>query len=168
MFQLGETVLYGTEGVCTIADISEMKFGSKTGKYYVLRPVYRRTSTIYVPAENEMLTGKMRRVLSAEEIDALLHDVTDCEVDWIEDPGERKTEYAKILTGGDRCELVRLIRALYLRRSDLQEKGKRLRTGDDQLLRDAEKLLNDEFAMVLQIPQDEVPEYIRARIEKNT
>ena len=33
-------------------------------------------------------------------------------------------------------------------------------------LRDAEKLLNDEFAHVLHIPQQDVPDYIRSRMER--
>ena len=61
-----------------------------------------------------------------------------------------------------------MIRLLYLRREMLQETGKRLRTNDEQMLRDAEKLLNDEFALVLEIKEREVPEYIRSRVEKST
>ena len=36
----------------------------------------------------------------------------------------------------------------------------------EQMLRDAEKLLNDEFALVLNIKPREVPEYIRSRLEE--
>ena len=52
-----------------------------------------------------------------------------------------------------------------MRRLQLRTQGKQLRTGDDQLLREAEKLLHDEFALVLNIPQREVPEYIRSHVE---
>ena len=55
---------------------------------------------------------------------------------------------------------------LYLHREALNGKGKRLRTNDEQMLRDAEKLLNDEFALVLNIKPREVPEYIRSRLEE--
>ena len=41
-----------------------------------------------------------------------------------------------------------------------------LRIADEQTLRDAEKLLNDEFAHVLHIPQQDVPDYIRSRMER--
>ncbi len=165
MYQIGETVLYGTEGVCRIAGLQEMKFGGQRARYYVLKPVYRDGATIYVPLDNERLLERMRRVLSAEEIDAILRSVTQEELPWIEDPNERKMTYSKILTAGDRREVVRLIRTLYLRRQNLVSCGKHLRSSDDQLLRDAEKLLNDEFALVLNIPQHEVPEYIRSRVE---
>ncbi len=165
MFEIGETVLYGTEGVCKITEIMEMKCGSTRAKYYVLKPIHRDSATIYVPLNNERLLERMRRVLSAQEIDELLRSVTQEELAWIDDANERRQEYAKILTAGDRLDVVRLIRALYLRRQSLVAVGKHLRTSDEQLLRDAEKLLNDEFALVLDIPQREVPEYIRTHIE---
>lgn len=164
MYQVGETVLYGTEGVCTIAEVREMKVGREKASYYVLQPVHREGATIFVPLQNETLLAKMRRLLSVDEIHALLARVCSEELVWIDDAAERKTEFHRILTAGDRKELLTMIRTLYLRRQSLQSRGKRLRTNDDQMLRDAEKLLNDEFALVLNINPREVPDYIRARI----
>ncbi len=165
MYQVGETVLYGTEGVCKVAEICEMKMGSQKGRYYVLRPVYRVSATIYVPLTNETLVGRMKRVLSVSEVNTLLKNAAAFELPWIEDPNERKQSYSRILIDGDRREVVGLVRVLYLQRESLTANGRRMRASDDQILRDAEKLLNDEFALVLQIPQQEVPEYIRAHIE---
>ena len=165
MFQRGETVLYGTEGVCRIAEIQEMKIGRRKPEYYVLKPVYRESATIYVPVDNPTLVARMKHVLSQQEIDRLLETVLEGEVPWVEDVNERKAEYGKILSSGDRRLLVRMVRTLYLRRQQLRTQGKQLRTGDDQLLREAEKLLHDEFALVLNIPQREVPEYIRSHVE---
>lgn len=166
MYQVGDTVMYGTEGVCTIADLQKMKVGRETSLYYVLRPVYREGSTIFVPVGNETLTAKMRRLLTKEDIDSLLAHICREELNWIEDAAERKAEFHRILTAGDRKELLGMIRALYLHRQSLQSAGKRLRTNDDQMLRDAEKLLNDEFALVLNIQPHEVSDYIRVRVEE--
>lgn len=165
MLQIGKTVLYGTEGVCTVAEICKMKVGGKREEYYVLKPVHRPNATVFVPANNEMLMAKVHPVLSREEIDALIDSVSGEEFLWIEDHNERKTEFQKILVGGDRRELLAMIRCLYLRRQQLYENGKRLRSNDDQILRDAEKLLNDEFSLILNIAPHEVAEYIRSRIE---
>ena len=165
MFQIGQTVLYGLEGVCTIEERKMMKVGSTRASYYVLRPVYRASSTIFVPEDNALLLSRMHPVLSQEEILSVLREAPLDELAWIEDPNERKTEYQKILTGGERLWLLRLIRTLYLRRQTLQSSGKHLRSADEQMLRDAEKLLHDEFAHVLNIPKQEVPAYIRAKME---
>ena len=165
MYQIGETVLYGTEGVCTIAEIREMKIGRERASYYVLQPVHREGATIFVPLANETLLAKMRPLLSATQIDGLLQRVSRDEPVWIEDAALRKEEFRRILTAGDRRELLGMIRVLYRRREALRRTGKHLRTNDEQTLRDAEKLLNDEFATVLHIEPHEVPAYIRARLE---
>ncbi len=167
MSRLGETVLYGTDGVCKVAEICKMKVGGKREEYYVLKPIHREGATVFVPLGNEALLSKMRPVLSREEILAILESVSREETVWIEDHAERKIEFQKILLGGDRRELLRMIRSIYLHRQSLQERNKRLRIGDEQMLRDAEKLLNDEFALVLDISQQQVPEFIRTHVEGN-
>ena len=75
MFCVNDTILYGAQGVCRIASIVRESFGSGPVDYYVLKPVYNDNSTIYVPVENGDLTGKMRRILSSEEIIALIRSM---------------------------------------------------------------------------------------------
>lgn len=164
MFQIGQTVIYGMEGACTIEERKVMKVGRTKASYFVLRPIFRATSTVFVPEDNPVLLSKMRAVLSPEELHAILREAPLQDLDWIDDPNERKTEYQKILTGGERLWLLRLIHALREQSKSLQRKGKYLRTADDQMLRDAEKLLHDEFAVVLHISRQEVPDYIRTQI----
>lgn len=165
MFQIGQTVFYGLEGVCTIEDRQLMKVGRSKAYYYVLRPVFRTASTIFVPEDNVLLMSKMRPILSRDEVLTILQEAPLEEVVWIDDPNERKTEYQKILAAGQGLWMIRLIRTLHDRQDALQKTGKHLRSGDEQLLRDAQKLLHDEFAVVLNISQREVPDYIRSKIE---
>lgn len=164
MFQIGERVRYGTEGVCTIKEIQELRINHQWGKYYVLQPVNREGATVFVPMDNEALVAKMRTLLTKEEIDGMLQRIMDEERTWIEDPTERKVELQRILQGGDRFEILRMICSLYENRKALQSRGRRLRSNDEQLLRDAERSINDEFAAVLGIRPREVPEYIHSKI----
>lgn len=166
MYQAGDKLLYGTEGVCEIKEICEMKISSKKAKYYVLQPIYREGATLYVPFDNEALTAKMRPILTVDEINAMLDTICAENIHWIEDASERKSEFQRIMLSGDRLEILRMIRTLYLRRKRLQESGRRLRINDDQMLRDAEKLIDGEFALVLNISQRDVPGYIRQRVEE--
>lgn len=164
MYQVGETVLYGTEGVCKIEQLSEMKVGKEKAVYYVMRPIYREGSTVFVPTDNAMLLAKIRPLLTEDEVDDMLRRVVRDETLWVDDAAERKTQFQHILVSGDRYAMLRMLRALYLRRKKLQSSGKRMRMSDEQLMRDAEKLLNDEFAVVLGIRRREVPEYVRSRM----
>lgn len=166
MYEIGNMVQYGTEGVCRIEEIKTMKVGRGREEYYVLRPVARDGATVFVPVKNEALVGKMRTLVTRDEIDQMLSDIRREDVFWPEDPGERKTAFQNILVGGNRLELLNMIRSLYINRERLRERGKRLRSAEEQILRDAEKLLNDEFAAVLEIPRREVPAYIRGKIQE--
>ena len=131
MLEPGQTVLYGTEGICTIEAIETLRIGRKRSKYYVLRPVYRTRATIYVPTDNELLCSRMRPVLSEPEIESLLQSAAGESISWIDDPNERKQVFAQILSGGDRRRVLHLIRMLYVRRRELQKNGKHLRIADE-------------------------------------
>lgn len=165
MFYVNETVLYGTEGVCRIADIERKNFGGKQMEYYVLRPVYQDSSTIFVPLQNEALLKKMRRILSAEEIVEIIRAMPSEEYLWIEDEAERRETYKGILMDGDRGALVRLIKTLYAHQKKQQAKGKKLHISDERFLKEAEKILYDEFALVLNIKRQQVLPFILDQIQ---
>lgn len=120
-YKVNDTILYGAQGICRIAEITERDFGGNFIKYYVLKTVFNDNSTILVPMENEALTAKMRRILSAEEIYDLIQSMPDEELIWIENETARKEQYRAILSNGDREELVRLIKT-YIFASSLRLK----------------------------------------------
>ena len=165
MFEVNDTVLYGTDGVCVITEISRQKFGRTVRDYYVLRPVYQDGAVIYVPTDSEKLLGKMRRILSAEEICQLIRAMPQEERLWVDDEGERKRLYTEVLHSGDRRALVRMVKALYEHRQALQQIGRKFHTCDERFLRDAEQILYHEFAHVLHIEPDQVQPFILRQIE---
>ncbi|WP_139650944.1 CarD family transcriptional regulator [Raoultibacter phocaeensis] len=168
MFEVGSTVLYGSDGVCTIQAITHKDVGGVSGEYYVLEPVYQKKSTVFVPLDNERLIGRMRTILSPEELIGLIEDISDKPLMWIEDESERKIAYREVIARGDCAELMRLVKTLYLHREQQLERGKKLHACDDRFLKTAEKMINDEFAMVLEIKPEQVPAYLSARIEAKT
>lgn len=166
MFQINDLITYGTQGVCRIVDVCEREFAKQKNTYYVLRPVYEERSTIYVPVEKEALTAKMRRVLTAEEIHKLISSMPQETAAWVDDEPLRREEYRRILASGDRVELIRVIKALYLHRQRQKENGRKLHLTDENFLKEAEKLLYDEFALVLGIDRSEVLPYIIQELEE--
>ncbi len=165
MFCVGDTVIYGTQGVCRISAIEENDFGGDSVEYYVLRPVYDVNSTVFVPVKNEKLVGKMRAVLSPEEIIGMIRSMPDEETIWIEDETERKQTYQEIIREGDRRKLVRLIKTLHFHGLEQQKKGRRLHQSDESALKQAEELLYNEFALVLKIRPEEVVPFITRQID---
>ncbi|MCI8361277.1 MAG: CarD family transcriptional regulator [Clostridiales bacterium] len=164
MFRINDTILYGLNGACKIIDITKREVGGCIAEYYVLQPIFSNASTIFVPISNENLTSRMRQVLSAEEIHELIQSMPREESVWIEDEGRRREVYKEILSNGDRRELIRLIKALHLHQQDLQRIGRRLHMSDERFLKDAERLLYDEFALVLRIKPDQVLPFILKQI----
>lgn len=165
MFAVNDIILYGLNGACKITDITKREIGGRTVEYYVLRPIYSNASTIFVPTNNENLTSRMRQVLSAAEIHALIQSMPQEKSVWIEDENQRREAYKEILSNGDRQELIRLIKALYLHQKELQQIGRRLHISDERFLKDAERLLYDEFALVLSIKPEQVLPFIMEQID---
>ncbi|MDD3193516.1 MAG: CarD family transcriptional regulator [Oscillospiraceae bacterium] len=164
-YRIGDTVLYGVHGICKIEEQTQRKFGGKRQEYYILKPVYTPDSTIFVPVGNETLVSKMRRILSAGEIRALIQAMPDEHSAWIEDETIRKEQYREILARGDRVELVRLIKALYLHQKEQQQRGRRLHMTDERFMKDAEKMLYEEFAYVLKIRREQVLPFILDQVQ---
>lgn len=164
MFSAGDTIVYGTNGVCKIKEISYMKFGGAAGEYFVLSPVNEPKSALYVPTGNEKLTSKMRAVLSRSELLSVIDDAAGDDLAWISDDGGRKDYCDTVVKNGDRREVLRLIAMLYLKREELKNNKKHFHNIDAQYLKTAERMLNDEFSYVLGISADDVPEFIRSRV----
>lgn len=112
-YQINDTVLYAANGICKITEITKQEFCGEYKEYYTLKPLYDTRSTIDVPLNNEVLTGKMRRVLCVEEIYDLIRRMPHENEIWIEEEVVRKVRYKEILGRGDPSELVRLIKTLH-------------------------------------------------------
>ena len=164
MIQINSTIIYGSQ-VCKVTDIKNMTFGKITREYYVLKPVYDENNIIYAPIDNPKLKEKMREILSAEEITQLIKNMPQKEVFWIEDDKARAAAYKETLEKGDREDVIRIIKTLYEHKCEVEAKGKKLHSMDDIIFQRAEKMIYDEFALVLDIKREEVTPFILRQIE---
>ena len=162
MLTVGQTVVYGTQGVCTVKEISMLKLGKTKGEYYALSPIDDPGSTVYVPTANEKLMSKLRPVLTGEEADALITEAVREPLEWIESDAERKSACDDIVKSGDRKQLMRLVGMLYRRRELLKDQKKHFHNVDAQYLKTAERMLHGELAYALGIAVDDVADYIRS------
>lgn len=163
MLAVGQTVVYGTQGVCTVREISMLKLGKTKGEYYVLSPVDDPGSTVYVPTANEKLMSKLRPVLTEKEADELIDEAVREPLEWIVSDAERKSACDDIVKSGDRKQLMQLVGMLYRRREALKDQKKHFHNIDAQYLKTAERMLHGELAYALGIAADDVADYIRRR-----
>ncbi|WP_294579406.1 CarD family transcriptional regulator [uncultured Thomasclavelia sp.] len=159
MYQIGDSFLYGREGVCKITDIVTRQIKGEDKQYYVLEPQDQHIK-IFIPVDNNQAVSKMRRVLSKEDIYKLIKAMPDNETIWIEDKNVRKQKYNNIIINGDHEQLVKLIKTLYLHREEKLKSGKNFHVQDQQFLDTCEKILYDEFSTVLNIKPDQVIPFI--------
>lgn len=152
----GDVILYYPSGICEITDVREESFGGTAEEYYVLKPLYREDSTIYVPTDNERLTQKMRPLLSPDEARALLQAEPSGEPVWIEDSRERSETYMRLLTQGDRPAAIGIIRLLTDHKAEVARIGHKFYASDEKVLSAARRMIGEELGYVLKLPQDEI------------
>ena len=98
--------------------------------------------------------------MTKEEVYDLIKTMPDNETIWIDDMNLRKETYNEILKKGNKKDIVKLIKTLYMEKLRKKEEGKKLNAGDEKIMNEAEKLLHEEFALVLNIKVDEVLPFI--------
>ena len=165
MFKCGDKVLYGSHGICKILDIETKRVDRKNIEYFVLQPLEQPGAKFYIPIHNQIAISKLRPILTPIEINALLSENIAQPDAWIEDEGQRKQRYKELISSGDRAALIRMVHALHIHRRLQQEAGRKFHLCDENFLRDAEKLLSVEFALVLNICPNDVGAYIQKALE---
>jgi len=161
MFSVNEYVIYGTVGICKIVDFKKERFGSSGERnYYILEPMDLKNSSIYVPADSKDTTRKMQPVLTVEEVYELIDSVSNEEIPWISNDTLRREKYNQIIKSGDRREILKLIKTLRRQKQKRLETGRKFYAADQHILNTAERLIHNEFALVLQIRPEEVTPFI--------
>ena len=159
-YQVGEIVLYGTEGICRVLGTEEKRFGSEALTYYALESV-GKGSRIFVPFANEALIKRIRRPQTADSMQSLLEDVQSIEdLDWHENDRERKTYHMGIVANGGTKELLQLIKTIQNRRVAMQQAGKRLYATDDRVCKEALTLLIAEMTVSLSVNEEAAKQHL--------
>ena len=167
MYQTGDKVLYGMHGVCMVVELEKRVMDGKQVVYLVLEPAGQAGSRFLVPTHNGAAMAKVRPVLSAEALEALLSSDIVREDAWIRDEGQRKQLYRELISSCDRQRLAQMICSLYRSREALKAAGKKFHLCDENFLRDAEKILAGEIASTLEIPSAEALKYLRNKLKED-
>ncbi len=167
MLEKGITVNYIAHGICRIKDIREEKFFGELKKYYILEPLNDKNSTYFIPADNKDLVCQLQKIISPVQICEIIKNLPDENPEWICDNRKRTETFKSIINSGDRRKLIILTKVLYNRKKFLEQSGKRISSTDDMILKKAEKMLFEEFALSLHINADEVVDFITEKINEN-
>ena len=165
MFNIGDYIIYGSNGVCRVDEIGNVIFtgAPKDKLYYTLTPVFAKGSKIYCPVDNTKLV--MRPILSHEEAQALVEDVIHIGELWESDAKKREEIYKNVIHNCDSRELVRMIKTLYFHRQERAAQGKKAMNADEKYFHMAEDNLYGELSISLGIAKDKVKEYIEKKVQ---
>ena len=162
MYSIGEKVVYGAMGVMEVVDVAEQTLGDVSRKYYVLREYSSSsTSLTYVPQDNEMLVSQLQPLLTKDEIvDAVKEAKAQGPLAWIEENRARSEAYKRILATADRVQILMMIRSVYETGIRREAEGKKNFIADENIRLKAKKLLCSEIAVVFDIPEETVNDFI--------
>ena len=90
MFEVGQWVMYGIHGVCRVAGTEKQLVNRKRTEFLVLEPLSKAESKFYLPLGNPTALAKLKPVLSADELRALLNSPEVREENWIDEESKRK------------------------------------------------------------------------------
>ncbi|MBQ8342235.1 MAG: CarD family transcriptional regulator [Clostridia bacterium] len=166
MFAVGDHIVYGINGICRVAEIGPSPYDKgDTRTFYLLIPVNNpMSSTIYTPVDNDRVP--MRRLMTEEEIDALLVAIPSIEILTVPVEKQRREIYRTVIGELDPTGYVRVIKTVRRRRAELTAAHKHFPVTDLEYGRLAQHLLASECAHVLGITEAEADGRIIACLEK--
>lgn len=159
-----EYVVYGVHGVCRVLGTEKQLVDRKRTEFLVLEPLEQTGSRFYLPVQNPTAMGKLKPVLTREELVQLLQSDSVRDDCWIPEESIRRTTYRNLLSGADRLGLMQMVSTVYRYRSSQKMAGRKLHLCDENFLRDAEKYLSSEIALVMDIPVDQAKAFLREQL----
>lgn len=149
MFKVNDVVVY-IRDVCKITSINN------TTKYYTLKPIDDDSLTIKIPFDNDRVRG----VISKKEVEDIIKEIPNVTLIEFKNPKMVENEYRKLLYSNDHLNLIKIIKTTHLRNKERVDNNKKKSEKDSNYFKLAEKLLYNEFAVVLNKTYDETKEYV--------
>ena len=156
MFQIGDLLFYGTNGVCRVSEICSSPFDSTdTRSFYKLTPISEHsTLVIYTPIDNDRVV--MRPLISKEEAEALIARLGEIEKVAVAVEKYRKDAYREAIREGAPEGFVKILKTVRARREVFRKTRRRVPDLDNDFEFTAKNCLYGELCTVLGIPREEI------------
>ena len=168
MYQVGDLIIYGGDGVCRVEKVGPGPFSGQGAErtYYTLKPCYGK-GVIYAPTD---VGVPMRPVLTKEEAWDLIRSIPHMEADpsGLGDARQAAQVYKSLLQTYDNANLIRLIRLIYRKNQAAITRGRGYGHIDERFLKRAKDLLHGELAIALDIPLEQVEDTIAQAVAQES
>ena len=160
MFSVGDKIIYGENGVCTVESIGPLTMAGapKEKLYYYLSPLIG-SGTYFAPVDSG---AYMRPVMSRDEAEALIDAMPGIQPAICTDNRFNHVDaFYKELFKQHSCEaLVSIVKGLKSRMSDRKTKSSRA----EATMKRAKDILHGELSVALDIDVKDVEGYIASRL----
>ena len=151
MYNIGDDVIYSSQGVFRVVDIRELDVLGAVHNYYVLKENDSMSaSEVFVPIGGDTERNVIRPLMTVDEANLIIdqyNSVPPCA--WIDSARPRASEFKKLIDSGDRLSLISLIKAVDMKQAERIDSGKKPFLADEHTRQRAIKLLCSELACVL-------------------
>ncbi len=161
-YSIGDRVVHSREGLSTITNITNIG----DNDYFVVVADKGAKENIYVMMSRT--ENIIRPIMSYEESCEVVKYMKTVEAEFINNTKQRRDKYRKKLLSGNVYDLAYLSRQLYFF-NFYNANGQVVKLGptDLQMLKDAESILFDEFALSFKVDREKVEDKIKELFEKN-
>lgn len=167
MYSINDVLIYTTYGLCQVKDIVVENLLGTEREYYVLVSLTNSKSETRIPTDNLIIQSRLHPLLDKDVIIDIINEIPFIDVFWIDDNKKRTATFSEIVKKGDRKELVKLIKSIKYHQNEIKGTGKKLHAVDESAMKDALKLIIDEFAYVLKKDKVELNNELNILFEKN-
>lgn len=164
MFETGDYVVYGHNGICQVMGVTTMDMPgiSRDRLYYILCPEGQKEGKIFTPVDNDKMV--LRKVMKQEEAEKLIAEIPSIEILEVMDEKRREEQYKECIKSCECRELIRIIKTIYLRKQERLSQGKKVTAVDERYLKMAEDNLYSELSILLGVPKNKMVEYISSKL----
>ena len=163
MFAVGDMIVYGSMGVCTVMDIGTPDFPGADRECYILKPHYVANSKVYAPIEANPVS--MRPLLSPEQAQTLIDSMPQIQsFPTDKEKQELYGTYRSVIKSADSFLLAKLLKTLYEKKQMILQQRKIVPSAEKEYFDTAEKMLFGEIAVALEMPYDQVEDYVSSQL----
>lgn len=168
MYQVGDFIIYGSNGVCEITHVGPMDVPGRTRRnaeeklYYTMKPCYINDSSIFTPVDNARVV--MRPVMTEKEAKDLVDEIDEISPLEIREDKKRELEYKEAVLSCDPVTLVGMIKTIYGRMRARIAAGKKVTSSDTKYFHIAEENLYGELAISLGREKSDVKNYVEEKL----
>jgi CarD family transcriptional regulator len=156
-FNIGETIIEPTNGICIMEGMRRMKVDGKEMTVYIFMA---QNAKVYVPAD-QIENRNIRRPMDREEVKKVLVSLKQPVSPNRDDARLQYTNYREIMKSGDPMKIAKLLRELYILDQADDLKGK-----EKEIMEQAKKFICDEIAFIRQASKTTVMEQINEALRQ--